>query len=223
MVSQCFRTWSRSCSVVMPSMPGAPPLRLTASQAAVAFSCVTTRSIRSSCITFCVELRRRFLLVVRFLGLQRLLRLGLGAPNRGADRSCQAPSFRTAREVSSSFSLSSALSFFGPSLGRPFLSCLPQTLLRPLLTSPPLSRRGSPRVSARSFRSRLWALQNAISDSWASRVLACLPLASCLTAHLCSFGRAFACHPFVPKSCDFDLAVRLRLASQAPVGNLSSR
>ena len=181
------------------------------------------RSIRSSCITFSGELRGSSLLVVRSLGLQRLLRLGLGAPNRGADRSCQAPSFRTAREVSSSFSLSSALSFFGPSLGRPFLSCLPQTLLRPLLTSPPLSRRGSPRVSARSFRSRLWALQNAISDSWASRVLACLPLTSCLTAHLCSFGRAFAFRPFAPKPCGFDLAVWLRLASQAPVGNLSSR
>ena len=70
------------------------------------------------------------------------------------------------------------------------------------------------------FRS---ALQNAVSDSWASRVLACSPPTSCLTAHLCSFGRTFASHPFAPPPCGDDLAVRLRLASQAPGGNVSSR
>ena len=107
----------------------------------------------------------KWLLVVRSRSLLRLLRLGLGAPDRGSDRSCQAPPFRTAREVSSRFSLSSALSFFGPSLGTPFCSCVPQSLLWPLLTSPRLSTRGSPRVSAWSFRSCLWALQNVISDS----------------------------------------------------------
>jgi len=62
------------------------------------------------------------------------------------------------------FSLSSALSFFGPSLGPPFGSCEPQTLRRPRLTSPRLSTRGPPRVSAWSFRSRLWALQTTVSD-----------------------------------------------------------
>ena len=223
MVSQCLRTWSRSCSVVLPSMPGAPPLRLTASQAAVALSCVTTLSIRSSCIAFCGESRVRPLLVVHSRSLPRLLRLGFGWPDRGGDRSCHAPPFRTALEVPSRFSLSSALSFFGPSLSPPFCSCEPQTLLWPLLTPRRLSAPGSPRVRVCSFRSRLWALQNAVSDSWASRVLACSPPTSCLTAHLCSFGRTFASRPFAPPPCGDDLAVRLRLASQAPVGNLSSR
>src|SRR5437870_8971735 len=133
MVSQYFRTWSRSWVVVMPSMPGAPPLRLTASQAAVALACVTTFSIRSSCIAFCGESRVRGFLAVHSLGLRRLLRLGLGLPVRGGDRRCHAPPVRTTRVVSFRFSLSSALSFFGPSLGSPFCSCVPQTLLRPLL------------------------------------------------------------------------------------------
>ncbi len=112
---------------------------------------------------------------------------------------------------------------FGPSLGAPFCSCVPRSLLWPLLTSRPLSGAGSPRVSVCSVRSRLWALQNAVSDSWASRVLACSPPTSCLAAHLCSFGRTFAFHPFAPAPCGDDLMVRLRLASQAPDGNLSSR
>jgi len=155
--------------------------------------------------------------------LRRLLRLGLGLLVRGGDRSCRAPPFRTAYEVPVRFSLSFALSFFGPSLRAPFCSCAPQTLLRPLLTAPRLSAGGAPQVRVCSFRSRLWALQNAVSDSWASRVLACSPPTSCLTAHLCSFGRTFASRPFAPPPCGDDLAVRLRLASQAPGGNLSSR
>ena len=97
------------------------------------------------------------------------------------------------------------------------------SLLWPLLTSPGLSAGGSPRVSVCSFRSRRWAPQSAVSDSWASRVLACSPPTSCLSAHSCSCGRTFAFHPFAPAPCGDDLAVRLRLASQAPDGNLSSR
>jgi hypothetical protein len=124
--------------------------------------------------------------------------------------------------IQPSILVSSARSF-GPSLETPFCSCVPLTLLWPLLTSRSLSTPGSPRVSACSFRSRLWALQHAVSDSWASLVLACSPPTSCLTAHLCSFGRTFASRPFAPAPCGDDLAVRLRLASQAPVGNLSSR
>ena len=54
---------------------------------------------------------------------------------------------------------------FGPSLETPFPSCVPLTLLWPLLTSRSLSTPGSPRVSVCSFRSRLWALQGAASDS----------------------------------------------------------
>ncbi len=124
--------------------------------------------------------------------------------------------------MASSVSIGSVRSF-GPSLETPFCSCVPQSLLWPLLTSPPLSRRGSPRVRVCSFRSRLWALQNAASGSWASCLLAHSPPTSCLTAHLCSFGRTFASHPFAPPPCGDDLAVRLRLAPQAPGGNLSSR
>ena len=116
------------------------------------------------------------------------------------------------------FSLSFALSFFGPSLGTPFSSGVLQTLLRPLLTAPGLSAGGSPRVRVCSFRSRLWALQSAVSDCRASRVLACSPPTPCLTAHLCSFGRTFACRPFALAPCGDDLAVRLRLASLPPSG-----
>ena len=114
-------------------------------------------------------------------------------------------------------------SSFGPSLETPFCSCVPPALLWPLLTSPRLSTPGSPRVSNCSVRSRLWALQDALSGSWASRLLAHSPPTSCLTAHLCSFGRALASHPFAPSPCGDDLAVRLRLAPQAPDGNISSR
>ena len=97
------------------------------------------------------------------------------------------------------------------------------SLLWPLLTSPGFSAKGSPRVSVGSFHSRRWALQSAVSDSWASLLLASSPPTPCLTAHSCSCGRTFAFHPFAPSPCEDDLAVRLRLASQAPSGNLSSR
>src|SRR6266436_3167765 len=49
--------WSPSCPVVIRSIPGAPALRLTARQAIVALSLVTTSSIRSSYVAFCVESR----------------------------------------------------------------------------------------------------------------------------------------------------------------------
>ena len=119
--------------------------------------------------------------------------------------------------IASSVSIGSVRSF-GPSLGTPFCSCAPQTLLWPLLTPHRLSTAGSPRVRVGSVRSRLWALQNAVSDCRASRVLACSPPTSCLTAHLCSFGRTFACRPFAPPPCGDNLAVRLRLASLPPSG-----
>ena len=97
------------------------------------------------------------------------------------------------------------------------------SLLRPLLTSPGLSARGSPRVSVCSFRSRRWALQTVVSDLRASCSLAHSPPTACLSAHSSSCGRAFASRPFESAPCGDDLAVRLRLASQAPVGNFSSR
>ena len=118
------------------------------------------------------------------------------------------------------------LALFGPSalrIGTPFCSCVPRSLLWPLLTSHRLSAAGSPRVSVCSVRSRLWALPHVASGSWASRFLAHSPPTYGLTAHLYSFGRALASRPFAPASCGDDLAVRLRLAPQAPGGNLSSR
>ena len=129
-------------------------------------------------------------------------------PVRGGDRSCRAPPFRTAlAPCPVRFSLSFALSFFGPSLGTPFCSCVPQTLLWPLLTAPGLSAGGSPRVRVCSFRPRLWALQRVVSDSRASWSLAHSPPTPCLSAHLCSFGRTFACRPFTPAPCGDDLAL----------------
>ena len=110
-------------------------------------------------------------------------------------------------KLPSRFSLSFALSFFGPSLGSPFVSCAPPTLLWPLLTAPGLSAGGSPRVRDCSFRSCLWALQDVVDDCWASLVVACSPPTSCLTAHLCSFGRTFVFHPFAPTPCGADLVV----------------
>jgi hypothetical protein len=118
------------------------------------------------------------------------------------------------------------LALFGPSalrIGTPFRSCVPPALLRPLLTSHRLSVAGSPRVSVGSVRSRLWALHDVASGSWASCLLAHSPPTSCLTAHLCSFGRALASRPFAPAPCGDDLAVRLRLAPQASDGNVPSR
>ena len=116
------------------------------------------------------------------------------------------------------FSFSSALSFFSPWLGAPFCSCAPQTLLWLLLTSPRLSAGGSPRVSSGSFCSGLWALHHVISELWASRVLACSPLTCCLAAHLCSFGRAFAFHPFAPLPRGSSLAVDYGWRHQPPSG-----
>ena len=49
--------WDSSWSVVMPSMPAAPWLRLTAASARRKFSSAATCSITSSCITFCREFR----------------------------------------------------------------------------------------------------------------------------------------------------------------------
>jgi hypothetical protein len=145
--------------------------------------------------------------VVHSLGLRRLLRLGLGWSVQGGDGCCHVLPFRAPFKVPFRFSLSSALSFFGPSLGSPFRSCEPQSLLWPLLTAPGLSTGGSPRVRDCSFRSCLWALQDVVDDCWASLVVACSPPTSCLTAHLCSFGRTFVFHPFAPTPCGADLVV----------------
>src|SRR5215213_384987 len=86
--------WSRSCPVVIRSMPAAPPLRLTASQAAVALSRLTISSIRLSYIAFFDSFRGRLLRYsaphVRrgFTASTSVSQSGLG------DRSCRRPPFR---------------------------------------------------------------------------------------------------------------------------------
>ena len=137
MLSQCARIWSRSCSVVIRSIPAAPLLRLTASQAAVAFSRLTTCSISSSYIAFFGDFRKRRSLSSTPQRLRRLHRSGPRWPVRGGDRSCRAPPFRTTHRFASSSSFSFVLSFFGPSLGPAFTAL--SSLLWPLLTSPGLS------------------------------------------------------------------------------------
>src|SRR6266446_3798005 len=62
--------WSPSCPVVIRSIPGAPALRLTARQAIVALSLVTTCSIRSSYVAFCVESRGTSNLASLFASLE---------------------------------------------------------------------------------------------------------------------------------------------------------
>src|SRR6266568_3149583 len=154
--------------------------------------------------------------------VERLLRLARRLPVWGGDRSCRVPLLRSVVRHGVQC-LDWLRSFLRPFARNAFLFVRSSIATMASADSPPLSRRGSPRVTVCSFRSRLWALQSAISGSWASCLLAHSPPTSCLTAHLCSFGRTFASHPFAPPPCGDDLAVRLRLAPQAPGGNLSSR
>ena len=200
-------------------------MRLTACQAAVAFSCRTTSSISSSYIAFCGEFRKRRPLVVRSLWLAAASPLGPKVRQSGVVTVVVTPR-RFGRLPAITFQVLIELCSFvlRPFARNAFLFVRSSMATMASADSPrSLSTPGSPRVSVCSFRSRLWALQKVVSDSWASRVLACSPPTSCLTAHLCSFGRTFAFHPFAPPPCGDSLAVRLRLASQAPVGNLSSR
>jgi hypothetical protein len=214
-------------------MPGAPPLRATASQATVAFSRVTIHSIRSSCMAFCGESRVRSLLVAHFPGWPQLLRWGLGSQVRGGDRRCRAPPFRAARAGSFRFSLSFALSLFGPSHRNAFSFLRSSTAAMAFADFPaPLSAKIPP-AQGLFFHSCLWALEKAVNDRRASRVLACPPADFCLTAHVCCFGRTWAGPPFAPAPCGADLAVRLRLSSrprrdrfiprdQSPAGHTST-
>ena len=103
-----------------------------------------------------------------------------------------APSdFRTLSTLTSVASLaSSAPSFFGPSLQRRYP---PSSLLRPLLTSPPLSRWRSPQVRRCLC---LFAPPDSTccvsDDLWASLLPASLPPAPGLPVRSCSCGRRFA-------------------------------
>ena len=118
------------------------------------------------------------------------------------------------------FSLSFVLSFFGPSLETPFCSCVPQSLLWPLLTPQESLNSGVspgqclffPFAPLGSTECRQWLLGFAFAS--APDTLPHCPFV---------FLRSNVCyHPFAPAPCG-DLAVRLRLAPQAPGENISSR
>ena len=97
------------------------------------------------------------------------------------------------------------------------------SLLWPLLTSPGLSARGSPWVSADPLPSRRRALRAPFHDPRASHVLACSPPVARLTARSCSYGRRFASGPFARVPCGSHLAVRLRLSSSPRRGPCTPR
>ncbi len=137
--------WDSSCSVVMPSMPAAPRLRLTAPSARRRFSSAATCSIRSSCITFCRESRgsrsgsrRHWPATVPPLLPPPAPRL---VPPAGKDPAVRDSGKPLARYASRSSSF--APWSFSPLLQRHYP---PSRLLWLLLTSPPLSRGNSPQV-----------------------------------------------------------------------------
>ena len=195
MVSQCLRTCSPSCSVVMPSRPGAPWLRLTACQAVVAFSRLTISSIRFSYMAFCRSFRRNKL---GGLPLPRawggFSAWALVSPDQGGDRRCHALPFRTASAVC--FQVLIELCSF---VLRPFAPPgfhRASTLLRPLLTSRDLSASGSPWVSTDPFLPRRLA-RRAPSMTLGLRLYSpARPRSRRLTASSCSYGRKFAFGPF---------------------------
>ena len=115
---------------------------------------------------------------------------------------------------------------FGPSalrIGTPFLFVRPSSATTASADFPPPLSGGispgqclfCPLAPLGSTACRQWFLGFVFASTLAP--------APCLSAHSCSCGRTFAFHPFAPAPCGDDLAVRLRLASQAPGGNLSSR
>jgi hypothetical protein len=123
--------------------------------------------------------------------------------------------FRSLRSFPSVSSLALPC-FFGPSLHGRYPA---SPLLRPLLTSPPLSRKRSPQVRRRIYPLVPSGSTGCVSyDFWASLFPASSPPAPGLTASSCSCGRRFATRFFrlrlTATSC-----VSLRLPSSAPVGS----
>ena len=102
--------------------------------------------------------------------------------------------------------------FFGPSLHGRYPA---SSLLRPLLTSPRLSSRGSPQVRCRIGPPAPPGSTLCVSDDfWASLFPANSPPAPGLAASSCSYGREFATRFFRLTPC-----VSLRLPSSVPVGS----
>jgi hypothetical protein len=135
-----------------------------------------------------------------------------------SDRSCHVPLFRSFSRRSARFPVGSVGSF-GPSHRDAFLFVRPSIATTASADFPaPLSAGISPgQVPVLSVRtSGLYRMPSVTVGL--SCVVACSPPTSCLSAHLCSFSRTFAFHPFAPPPCGDDLAVRLRLASLPPSG-----
>jgi len=113
-----------------------------------------------------------------------------------------------------SFFFSSALWFFGPSLHAPLGSA--SSLLWPLLTAPPLSRRSSPQVRCRIYPLVPSGSTECVSDDfWASLFPASLPPAPGLTAGSCTYGREF-CYALLSAS---PRGYALRFATVAVIGS----
>ena len=215
--------WDASWPVVMPSMPAAPWLRFTAASARRRFSWPATCSIRSSCIAFCRESRgsrsgsrRPWLAAAPPL-------LPPPAPRRvppaGKDLSARDSGKPLARSASRSSSF--APWSFSPSLQRRYP---PSSLLWPLLTSPPLSRRSSPQVR-RCFCPFIppGSTSHVSYGLRASRWPARLPPVGGLSAGSCSCGQRFVSRflRLGRATCAPRLALcgSLRLAPAVPAGS----
>jgi hypothetical protein len=177
-------------------------LAVTAARAFRKFSGLTTSSIKFSYIAFCQRFRE-----VPPWDRRRQARCGSPASARGA--------LGVATAVVAPLDLRSLLGFppvaslalsgsFRPSLHRHYPA---SSLLRRLLTSPPLSRRSSPQVRCRICPLGPSGSTGCVSDDvWALLFPASSPPAPGLTAGLYSYGREFATRFF-----------RLRLAATSCV------
>ena len=196
-------------------MPAAPWLRSTASKASLQFSSATTASISVSYMALRRKVRKVPASSRRCRACRGCTASGLQRSQVG-DRSCRDLEFSSLlAPVPSSFS-SSVLWFFGPSLHRRYAA---SSLLRPLLTSPPLSWKEISPGKVQNLSPRaVWLYLMRLDDLWASLFRASLPPAPGLTASSCSYGRRFASRFF-----QLRLAVTpcgsLRLPSSAPIGS----
>jgi hypothetical protein len=98
----------------------------------------------------------------------------------------------------------------------PHEQCAAQHTLRPLLTSPPLSRKEISPGKVQNLSPRAaWLYRVRLDDLWASLWVASLPPASGLTASSCSYGREF-----VSRFFQLHLAVyALRFTTVAVIGS----
>jgi hypothetical protein len=188
----------------------------------VALSRLTTCSIRSSCIAFCGESRKRVRLAASLPVLEVASPRGHRLCQAGMATAVVAPRcFTRLRaglvQVLIAFCAFVLWPFAVPGFRRV------SSLLWPLLTSRRLAAAGSPWVSAAPVPSRRRALRAPFHDGWASLVLACSPTVARLPARSCSYGRRLASGPFARVPCGSRLAVRLRLSSSPRRGRFTPK